>query len=78
MVSAKTLLTYPDQTITFMVHIAASDKQLGNAIINNNKPITLFYVKSIKGKRRGIIRFDKRKRRSLNQEDFLTKKVRNR
>ena len=74
MVSAKTLLTYPDQTITFMVHITASDKQLGNAIIKNNKPITLFYVKINKGKRRVIIRFDKRKRRSLNQEDLFDKK----
>jgi len=42
MVSAETLLTYPDWTIPFTIHTDASDKQLGTVISQNNKPITFF------------------------------------
>ena len=42
MVSAYILITYPDWIIPFIVHTYASDKQLGAAIINNNKPIDFF------------------------------------
>ena len=48
MVSYETLLSYPDQTITFTVHTDASDKQLGGVIINNNKPIALLSRRLIK------------------------------
>ena len=39
MVSAETLLNFPDWEIPFIVHIDASDKQLSAVIIQNNKPI---------------------------------------
>ena len=39
MVSAETLLSYPDWKICFTVHTNASDKQLGAVINQNNKPI---------------------------------------
>ena len=39
MVSAETLLNYPDCTITFTVHTYASDKKLGDVINQNNNPI---------------------------------------
>ena len=42
MVSAETLLSYPDCTIPFTVHNYASDKQLCAVISNNNKPIAFF------------------------------------
>ena len=42
MVSAKNLLSDPDWKIPFIVHNNASDKQLGDVISQNNKPIELF------------------------------------
>ena len=42
MVSAQTLLSYPDWTTPFIVHTDASDKQLG-AIISQNKKTTAFF-----------------------------------
>ena len=42
MVSAETLLTYPDWTIPFTIHTDASDKQLGAVISQNDKPIAFF------------------------------------
>ena len=42
MVSSETLFIYLDWTTTFTVHTAASDKQLGAVISQNNKPIVLF------------------------------------
>ena len=43
MISAKTLLSYPDWKLTFTVHTDDSDKQLGAVISKNNKPIALIY-----------------------------------
>ena len=45
MVSTETLLSYPDRTITSTLHTNASDKQLGDVIIINNKPIALFSIR---------------------------------
>ena len=42
MVSVETLLGYTDWTITFTVYTYASDKQLGDVISQNNKPIAFF------------------------------------
>ena len=42
MVSAETLLSYPDWKLPLTVHTDASDKQLGGIIIQNNKPIAFF------------------------------------
>ena len=43
MVSAETLLNYPDWwTIPFTIHTDASDKQLGSVISKNDKPIAFF------------------------------------
>ena len=42
MVPTETLLSYPDWKITFTVHTDASDKKLGDVIIQNNKTIYLF------------------------------------
>ena len=39
MVSAETLLSYPDWKLPFTVHTGESDKQLGDVISQNNKPI---------------------------------------
>ena len=39
MVSAETLLNYPDWTVIFTVHTYASNEQLGGVISHNNKPI---------------------------------------
>ena len=44
MISQEVFLTYPDWTSPFYVHTDASDKQLGAAISQNNKPIA-FLVK---------------------------------
>ena len=41
MVSADTLLMYPDWKILLTVHTDASDKQLGAFISQNNRPIDL-------------------------------------
>ena len=51
MVSAKTLLSYPDWKLTFPVHTDASDKQLGTVIIHNNKHIAFFSIILIKPQR---------------------------
>ena len=42
MVSADTLLSYPDWKLPFTVHTYASDKQLDAVISHNNKPIAFF------------------------------------
>ena len=42
MISQEVFLTYPDWTLPFCVHTDASDKQLGTAISQNNKPIAFF------------------------------------
>ena len=47
MVSAKTLLNCPDRKITFTVHTDASDKQFGDVISQNDKPIDLLSRKLI-------------------------------
>ena len=41
MVSAETFYSYPDCKTPFTVHTHASDKQLGDVISKNNKPIEL-------------------------------------
>ena len=48
MVSAETLLNYPDQEIPFTVHTYESDEKLGTSISQNDKPIALFSIKSSK------------------------------
>ena len=48
MLSADTLLIYPDWKLPFTVHTDASDKQLGAVISQNNKPITFFSRRLIK------------------------------
>ena len=47
-VSAGNFLSHPDWTITFTVHTDTSDKQSGAIISQNNKPITLFSIRSRK------------------------------
>ena len=42
MVSAEKLLSYPYWKLPFTVHTDASDKQLGDIISYNNKPIAFF------------------------------------
>ena len=42
MVSAQTLLSYPDWIISFTVYTNASDKKLGGVISQNNKPVSFF------------------------------------
>ena len=54
MVSAKTLLDYPDWKIIFTVHTDASDKKLSSIIGQNNKPIALFSRKLSKPQRNYI------------------------
>ena len=51
MVSAETLLSYPDWKLTFTVHTDASDKQLGTVIIHNNKHFSFFSIILIKPQR---------------------------
>ena len=51
MVSAETLLSYPDWKLPFIVHTDASDKQLGSIIIQNNKPIAFISRKLSKPQR---------------------------
>ena len=48
MVSTDTLISYPDWKLPFAVHIDAFDKQLGDIISQNNKPIAFFSSKSSK------------------------------
>ena len=48
MVSAETLLSYPDWKLSITVHTYTSDKQLGAVINQNNKPIDLCSSKLIK------------------------------
>ena len=43
MVSTETLLSYPDWNIPFNVHNDASDDQLGDFIIQSNKPIAFLF-----------------------------------
>ena len=45
MFSANTLLSYPDCTIFFMVHMDASDKQLCSVMSHNNKLISFFSIR---------------------------------
>ena len=51
MVSADTLLNYPDWTIPFTIHTDASDKQLGAVISQNGKPIAFFSRRLSKAQR---------------------------
>ena len=51
MVSADTLLDYPDWKIPFTVQTYSSDKELGAVISLNNKPIDLFLRKISKPQR---------------------------
>ena len=44
MVSAETLLSYPDWKLQFIVHTDAYDKLLGDFISQNNKPIAFLYI----------------------------------
>ena len=44
MVSTKTLLSYPYWKLPFTVNTYASDKQLCDGIIQNNKPIAFFLI----------------------------------
>ena len=46
--SADSLLNYPDWVITFTVHTYSYDKQLGDFISHNNKPIVFFPRRLIK------------------------------
>ena len=52
MVSAETLLSYPDWKIPFTVHTYASYKQLGAVVSHNNKPIAFFSRRLIKTQRK--------------------------
>ena len=45
MVSADTLLRYPDWKLPVTIQNDASDKQLCAVIIQNNKPVAFFYMK---------------------------------
>ena len=51
MVSADTLLSYPDWKLPFTVHTDASEKQLGTVISQNDKPIYFFSRKLIQPQR---------------------------
>ena len=51
MVSAETLLSYPDWKLPFIVHTYASDKKLCAVISHNNKTITFFSIILIKTQR---------------------------
>ena len=45
MVSDDTVLCYPDWTTPFTVHTNAFDKQLGDFISQNDKPIVFFSIR---------------------------------
>ena len=51
MVSAETLLNYPDCKIPFTVHTDASDIQVYDTTSQNNKPVALFSRKLSKPQR---------------------------
>ena len=51
MVSNETLLSFPDWKIPFIVNNVAYDKQLGDVIIKNNKPLAFFSRKLSKTQR---------------------------
>ena len=51
MVSAETLISYPYWKLPFRVHTYASDKQLGDVISQNNKPIAFLYRRLIRTQR---------------------------
>ena len=51
MVSAETLLSYPDCKLPFIFHTDTFDKQIGAAISQNKKSIALFYSKLSKPQR---------------------------
>ena len=51
MVSAETLISYPDWKLPFTVQTDAYDKHLGAVISQNNKPIAFFYRKPINPQR---------------------------
>ena len=51
MVSAETLISYPYWKLPFTVHTNAYDKQLGDVISKNRKPIDFFYRKLRKPQR---------------------------
>ena len=44
MVSSEAFSSYPDWTIPFTVQTDASDKQMGDVISQNNKPIVFFLI----------------------------------
>ena len=48
MVSSEKLLSYPDCVLPFTVHTDVSDKQVGDVISQNNKPIAFFSIILIK------------------------------
>ena len=50
-VSAETLLSYPDWKLPLIFHTDASDKQLGAVIVHNNKPIAFLSRRLIKPQR---------------------------
>ena len=51
MVSAETLLSYPDRKLPLIVHTNAYDKQLGAVISQNNTPTAFFFRRLSKPQR---------------------------